>query len=96
MKDLNVNLAIWWMFMNTTLRAAVHLGKDDDMNSKFVKGSLWKTEGQLFKETVKLISGQTETTGQSQINFQEKGFGKMGDTPVESWKKQIQWYSDNN
>ena len=28
MKDLNVNLAIWEMFMNTTLRAAVHLGKD--------------------------------------------------------------------
>ena len=27
MKDLNVNLAIWRMFMNTTLRAAVHLGK---------------------------------------------------------------------
>ena len=25
MKDLDVNLAIWGMFMNTTLRAAVHL-----------------------------------------------------------------------
>ena len=21
--------------------------------------------------------------------------GKMGDNPVESWKKQVQWYSDN-
>ena len=28
MKDLNVNLAKWRMFMNTTLRAAVHLGRD--------------------------------------------------------------------
>ena len=28
LKDSNVNLAIWWMFMNTTLRAAVHLGKN--------------------------------------------------------------------
>ena len=27
-KDLNVNLAVWRKFMNTTLRAAVHLGKD--------------------------------------------------------------------
>ena len=27
MEDLNVNLASWGMFMNTTLRAAVHLGK---------------------------------------------------------------------
>ena len=31
-KDLDVNLAIWEVFMNTTLRAAVHLGKDYDMN----------------------------------------------------------------
>ena len=37
MEDLNVNLAIWRMFMNTTLRAAVHLGKDYDMNSRFCK-----------------------------------------------------------
>ena len=28
MEDLNVNSAIWRMFMNTTLRAPVHLGKD--------------------------------------------------------------------
>ena len=27
MKDLNVNLAIWAMFMNTTFRASVHLQK---------------------------------------------------------------------
>ena len=32
MKDLDVNLAIWRMFMNTTLRAAVHLGIDHDTN----------------------------------------------------------------
>ena len=37
MEDLNVNLAIWRMLMKTTLRAAVHLGKDFDMNSRFVK-----------------------------------------------------------
>ena len=78
----------------------------------------------FFRETEKLISGQTETTGISLINFQELRWvstsllhsrayqhstakvyvfsnsvlclGKMGDNPVVSWKKQIQWYSDNN
>ena len=38
--DLNVNLAIWRMFMNNTLRAAVHLGKDYDTNLRFVKNYL--------------------------------------------------------
>ena len=71
MEDLNVNLAIWWMFMNTTLRAAVHLGKDYDTNLRSVKHSLWKTTEQFFRETEKLISGQTETTGISLINFQD-------------------------
>ena len=71
MEDLNLNLAIWRMFMNTTLRAAVHIGKDDDMNLRFVKSHLWKTAGQLFRETEKLVSGQTETTGISLINFQD-------------------------
>ena len=48
MEDLNVNLAVWRMVMNTTLRAAVHLGKDYDMNLRFVKNYLWKTTGQVF------------------------------------------------
>ena len=60
---------LWGMFMNTSLRAAVHLGKDYDTNMRFVKKYLWKTTGQLFRETEKLISGQTETTGISLINF---------------------------
>ena len=57
--------------MNTTLRAAVHLGKDYEMNLRIVKNHLLKTTGQLFSETEKLISGQTETTGKSMINFQD-------------------------
>ena len=70
MEDLNVNLVIWVVFMNTTLRTAVRLGKDYDTNLRFVKNFLWKTTGQLFRETEKLISGQTETTGISLISFQ--------------------------
>ena len=123
-KYLNVNLAIGGMFMNTTLRAAVHLGKDYDTNLRFVKIYLWKTKGQLFRETEKLISGQTDTTGIGVINFQDLRWvstslmhsrpyqyatakvyvfsdsvlclGKKGNNLVESWKKQIQWYSDDD
>ena len=47
MKDLNVNVAIWGMFMNTTLRAAVHLGKDHDVNLRFTKNYLLETTGQI-------------------------------------------------
>ena len=31
---------------------------------------IWKTTGQLFRETAKQVSGQTETTGISMISFQ--------------------------
>ena len=47
----NMKLAFCGMFMNTTLRAAVHLGKDYDTNMRFVENYLWKTTGQLFRET---------------------------------------------
>ena len=66
-----VTLAIWGVFMSTTLRAAVHLGKDFKVNLRRVKNHLWKTKGQFVRETEKLISGQTETTGTSLINFQD-------------------------
>ena len=50
MKDLDVNLAIWGMFTNTPLRAAVHLGNDHDVNLRYVKNHLWKTAGLLFRQ----------------------------------------------
>ena len=59
------------MFMNTTLRAAVHLGKDYEVNLRYVRDHLWKTAEQLFNETKKLVSGQTETAGISLISFQD-------------------------
>ena len=68
--DLNVNLAIWRLFMNTTLRAAVHLGKDYEVKFKNVKNHLWKTALKLFRETEKPFKGQRATTGISLINFQ--------------------------
>ena len=53
MEDLNANLTIWSIFMNTTLRAAVHIGKDYDKNLRLVKNYLWKSTGQLFQENRK-------------------------------------------
>ena len=38
------------MFMNTTLQAAVHLGKDDDTNLHFAKNHIWDSLGHLFGE----------------------------------------------
>ena len=48
MKDLNVNMAIWRIFMNATLRAAIHLGNDHDVNVRTVQNSSGRTAGQLF------------------------------------------------
>ena len=33
--------------MNTTLQPAVHLGKDHEVNLRFVKNNHWRTTGQL-------------------------------------------------
>ena len=99
--------------MNTTLRAAVHLGKDNDTNLRFVKNYLWKTTGQLFKKREQLIIGQTESTGINLINFQDLRWVSTSlfhsrtyqyatakvcvfSDSVDSWKKQIQQYSDND
>ena len=62
MKDLNVNVAIRRIFMNATLRAAIHLGNDHDVNLRNVKNYTWKSTGEVVGEKEKLISGQTETT----------------------------------
>ena len=58
-KYLHVSLSICTVFLNTTLRAAVHLGKDYDTNLRIVQNFLWRTTGQLFRETEKLINSQT-------------------------------------
>ena len=71
MDDLDVNMAIWGIFLNTTLQATVHLGQDCDTHLRFVKNHLWNSVGQLFNENEKLISEQTEITGVSTIDFKE-------------------------
>ena len=57
MDDLNVNLAIWRRSMNTTLQAAVHLGR------KFAKNHIWDSLEQLFEEIKRRICELSEVLG---------------------------------
>ena len=69
MDDLDVNMAVWGIFLNATLRAAVHLGQDYEANLRYVKSHLWSSVGLLFRKTGKLISEQKEITGIKDYRF---------------------------
>ena len=71
MNDFDVNMAIWSTFLNTSLRAAVHLGQDHDANLHYVKNHLWNSVGLLFHENEKLIGEQKEITGVSTPDFKD-------------------------
>ena len=62
-EDLDVNAAIWSIFLNTTPQAAVHLGQDYLANLRFVKNHLWNSLERLLNENGKLISEQEEISG---------------------------------
>ena len=49
LNDLDVNTAVWGTFMNVTLQAAVHLGRDFLENLRFTKNQLLKSVKQLFQ-----------------------------------------------
>ena len=70
MEDLDVNAAIWGMFMNTTLQA-VHLGQNHDQNLRSVKNHCWSSLKKLFTETEKLIKDQTEINGVTTVDYKE-------------------------
>ena len=71
MDDLDVNIVIWCIYLNATLRTAVHLGQDYEANLRYVKNNLWNSVGLLFRETGKLISEKKEITGVSTIRFKD-------------------------
>ena len=112
MEDLDVNVALWRVFMNATLKAAVHLRNDHDVNLRYGKNYSWRTTGQLFGDMEKLSSGQTETTGFNLIDSQDLSRVSTSfiSTPLprstsfptrccawgKSWKNKIQWYSESN
>ena len=53
------------------LAKTVHLGQDCEANLRCVKNHLWQTAGQLFRETEKLVSGQTESRWHKRDWFQD-------------------------
>ena len=71
MDDLDVNMATWGIFLNTTLQAAVHIGHDYEANFRYVKKHLWNSVIQLFNETGKLIREQKEITGVNTSKFKD-------------------------
>ena len=111
MNDLDVNVAIWGIPMNATLKAAIHLGNDHDVNLRNVQNSFWTTTGQLLGDIEKLISGQNRDLSTSLLHSRAHQYatakvhvfsdlvlclGGMGDDPNQSWKNKIKWYSETN
>ena len=71
MNDLDVNIAIWRVFFNVTLQAAVHLGQDYMENLRITKNQLLKSVKELFQVTEMLIKDQTEISGLSTIGYEQ-------------------------
>ena len=69
--DLDVNTAVWGIFMNVTLQAAVHLGQDYMQNLRFTKNQLLKSVKQLFQATQQLIEDQKEINNLTAIDYKE-------------------------
>ena len=63
MNDLDVNMAHLGKFLNATLRAAIHLEQDYEVNLRYVKNNLWNRKRQLFRESGKLIIEHKKITG---------------------------------
>ena len=71
MKNLDVNTALWSIFMSVTLQAAVHLEKDYTENLRSIKNQPKKSLRQLFQVTERFITDQTEVTGLTTIDWQQ-------------------------
>ena len=68
LNDLDVNTAVWSTFMNVTLQAAVHLGRDYKEIFTIYQES---TPEELFQVTEKLIEGQKEINNLTTIDYKE-------------------------
>ena len=65
---LDVNTAIWCVFISVTLQAAVHLGQDGSQYIRSIKNQPLKSVNQLFRTTERLTKDQVEITGLSTID----------------------------
>ena len=88
-KDLDVNTAIWCIFMSDTLQAAVHLVPENSMNFRSVEKSIFEVCGAIFR-----------TSGVSSINWDQRMWSEpsllchkgISPEPVEAWEDTIKWY----
>ena len=71
MKNLDVNTAIWRIFMSDTLQAAAHLGKDCTENLRSSKNQPLTSLRQLLQAIERLITDQTEISGLTTIVWQQ-------------------------
>ena len=70
-KTLDLNAAIWSVFMSVTLQAAGHVGTDYTGNLRSTRNQSKKSLRQLFQVTRKLITDRTEITGITTIDWQQ-------------------------
>ena len=68
MKNLDVNTAIWSIFLSVTLQAAFHFGIDHTENLRSTKNQPKNFLRQLFQVTQKLITDQTEIIGTTTVD----------------------------
>ena len=71
LNDLDVNTAVWGIFMNVTLEAAVHLDQDHMENLRFTKKQLLKSVKEFFQMTEKLIKDHKEMNNLTTIDYKE-------------------------
>ena len=93
LKDLDVNTAIWCIFMSVTLQGPVHLGQDCSENLRSIKNQRLKSVKQLFRTTEKLITDQKEITCIPVIDWNQplwRATTLLTDRAVQFTKSQIQ------
>ena len=98
LKDLDVNTAIWGVFMSVTLQAVVPLGPDYSLNLRYVKNQSSKSVEQLFWTTKRLLKEQTGTTGVHTINWDQRMWRESSlscDGAVRIMKSQTYAFSDS-
>ena len=71
LNDLDVNTALWCIFMSVTPQAAVNLGQDYTENLRSTKNQPLKSVRQLFQTTARLITDQAQITGLTTIDWKQ-------------------------
>ena len=91
----------WWLFMTSSMHAAIFLGKDDSENLHIVRNTEWETSVQkLFDVTQKLIREQKlEILGVSELRWRTSTLEKLSlvndEEVVKLMKAKVYVFSDS-